>query len=178
MTPIDSLMSGRREVKALVTDGDQRAALAVTRSLGRRGVSVLVGEEQPASLASASKYCVRHVTYPSPYRDPAAFDRFLLQFLEQERVDVVIPIADVTTYAMARNSRALARQSAVAAPPFEAFDFVSDKSKVLQRAAASGIRIPRTHFVDGIANLNAVVAQVEYPAVVKPARSRIPTHRG
>ena len=56
-------------MKALVTDGDQRPALAIVRSLGRRGVSVLVGAEHAVSLASSSKYCVRHVTYPSPELD-------------------------------------------------------------------------------------------------------------
>ena len=65
-------------MKAFVTDGNERSALAITRSLGRRGVSVLVGAEQPASLASSSRYCARHVTYPSPYRHPDAFRRFLL----------------------------------------------------------------------------------------------------
>ena len=64
----EDFMRGR--MTAFVTDGDQRPALAITRSLGQRGVSVLVGAEQPVSLASASKYCVRHVTYPSPYRHP------------------------------------------------------------------------------------------------------------
>ncbi len=63
-----------RPLTAFVTDGDQRPALAITRSLGRRGVAVVVGSERPHSLASASKYCARHVTYPSPIRHPGAFE--------------------------------------------------------------------------------------------------------
>ena len=59
-----------------VTDGDQRPALAIVRTLGRRGLRVIVGEDRPASLASSSKYCVRHITYPSPYRDRSAFEQF------------------------------------------------------------------------------------------------------
>ena len=51
-------------MKVLVTDGRQRPALAIVRSLGRRGVPVLVGAEAPTSLASSSKYCEGHVTYP------------------------------------------------------------------------------------------------------------------
>ena len=35
---------------AFVTDGDQRPALALTRSLGRRGICVLVGAEQSDRL--------------------------------------------------------------------------------------------------------------------------------
>jgi predicted ATP-grasp superfamily ATP-dependent carboligase len=165
-------------MKAFVTDGDQRAALAITRSLGRRDVSVLVGAEQSVSLASSSKYCVRHVTYPSPYRHPEAFDRFLLDFVERKRVDIVVPVTDVTTYLLARNRDAVEQHCAVAAPPFEAFDLVADKSRLLQRAARCGIAIPRTHVVDGVPGLKAVLTQIEYPAVVKPVRSRIPTDLG
>ena len=36
---------------------------------------MIVGGERPASLASASRYCARHVIYPSPYHDRDAFER-------------------------------------------------------------------------------------------------------
>lgn len=167
-----------RRRTAFVTDGDQRPALAITRSLGRRGVAVMVGAEQSASLASASKYCVRHVTYPSPNQHPEAFERFLIDFVQREPVDVVLPVTDVTTHLVARNWPALGRHTAAPAPPFDAFDFVADKWRLLQRASECGIPIPRTHFVDGRAGLQPLISQVEYPAVVKPVRSRIRTDAG
>jgi len=49
-------------MNVLVTDGDQRSALAITRSLGRRGVNVIVGEESDRCLASSSRYCTRRIT--------------------------------------------------------------------------------------------------------------------
>jgi len=164
-------------MRAFVTDGNERPALAITRSLGRRGVSVLVGADGPVSLASTSRYCAGHVAYPSPYRHPEAFDRFLLDLVERERIDVIVPVTDVTTHAVARNQAALGRHSAVAAPPLEAFDAVTDKWSLLQRAARCGIPIPRTHFVDGAGSLKPLLARLEYPAVVKPVRSRIRTDR-
>jgi predicted ATP-grasp superfamily ATP-dependent carboligase len=165
-------------MKAFVTDGDERPALAITRSLGRRGVSVLVGEEHPVSLASSSKYCVRHVTYPSPYRDPEAFRHFLIGFIKREKVDVIVPVTDVTTHSISLNQEELKGHSAIAAPPFGAFEFVANKWGLLQHAAKCGIPIPRTDFVDGITGLKDQVDQLEYPAVVKPVRSRILTNRG
>ena len=167
-----------RGMNAFVTDGDQRPALAIVRSLGRRGISVLVGEERPTSLASSSRYCSRHVTYPSPYRHPEAFEQFMLGLVARERVDVVIPVTDVTTHSIALNQDTLGRHSALATPPFDAFDLVADKHALLQRAARCGIAVPRTHVVDGIAGLKDLVDHVEYPAVVKPIRSRIRTDRG
>ena len=161
-----------------VTDGHQRPALAIVRSLGRRGIRVLVGEERAVSLASVSRYCARHVTYPSPYRHPEAFGAWLSAFVRREHVDVVIPVSDVTTRRVSQHRAALARDSAVVVPSVEAFDALSDKWSLLQRAADCGIPIPRTHLVDGIAGLKDVVPRVDYPAVVKPTRSRILTDRG
>jgi predicted ATP-grasp superfamily ATP-dependent carboligase len=167
-----------KPMNALVMDGDQRPALAIVRSLGRRGVSVMVGEERSESLASASKYCRRHVTYPSPYRHPEAFAHFLSDFVAREGVDVVIPVSDVTTHCVSLQHASLQRHTAAAVPSFDAFDLVTDKWRLLQSAAACGIPVPRTHFVDGVGSLKEIVPHVEYPAVIKPSRSRVLTDRG
>jgi predicted ATP-grasp superfamily ATP-dependent carboligase len=55
---------------------------------------------------------------------------------------------------------------------------VANKWSLLQRASQCGIPIPRTHFVDRGAAMKALAAQIEYPAVVKPVRSRILTDAG
>ena len=166
------------EITVLVTDGDERPALAITRSLGRRNFRVLVGDERPVSLASASRYCAGHVTYPSPSRTPDAFARFLLDFVARERVSVVVPVTDVTTHEVACNRDALAPHATVAAPPLDAFELVTDKGALLQRAAGCGIPIPRTEFVNGLGGLKAIAGRVQYPAVIKPARSKVRTGAG
>jgi predicted ATP-grasp superfamily ATP-dependent carboligase len=163
---------------ALVTDGDQRPALAITRSLGRRGVDVIVGAEYPSSLASSSRYCSRHVTYPSPYTDPDGFETFLLDFVREHRVDVVLPVTDVTTWAVARHQEAILRHTSVAVAPLGAFELVTNKWSLLERAIGCGVPIPRTEFIASGAALEAVIERVQYPAVIKPVRSRTRTERG
>jgi predicted ATP-grasp superfamily ATP-dependent carboligase len=164
-------------MNVLVTDGNQRAALAITRSLGRR-MRVWVGEEQSGSLAAASRYCAREVIYPSPYTDPNGFEQFLLRFIEREPVDALMVASDVTTHIVSKNADAIRPHAAIAVPPFDAFECVTDKWRLLQRAASLDIPIPATHFVDGKAALAALLPRVEYPVVVKPTRSRIPTRAG
>lgn len=158
---------------AFVTDGDERPALAVARSLARLGVKVIVGASGPTSLASRSRACARHVTYPSPYQHPEQFDRFLLDFVRRERVGVVVPVTEVTTYLVSRNRRVLLPHAAVAAPSFEAFDAVADKTLLVDRAIAAGVPVPRTEFVNGVTALRGAMKHIEYPVVVKPFRSRI-----
>lgn len=165
-------------MKVLVTDGDQRPALAITRSLGKRGITVVVGEEQAHPLAAWSRYCARSITYPSAYREPEAFEQFITRVVTQERFDVVMPVTDVTTYAVARNQDAMRSYTALAVPPFDAFERLTDKASLLQRAQKCGIPTPRTHVVEGLSGLRAIQDEVMFPAVVKSTRSRIPTPNG
>jgi predicted ATP-grasp superfamily ATP-dependent carboligase len=165
-------------IQVLVTDGDQRPALAIVRTLGRRGIRVLVGADRPCSLASSSRYCHRHVTYPSPYVSRKAFDHFLLDFVRRERVGVLIPVTDVTMEAVCANQAELKRHCALTVPPAEAFELVTDKARLLQAAAGCGIPVPRTRVIGGPADLKTAIDGLRYPVVVKPFRSRIRTPRG
>ena len=167
-----------KPLTAFVTDGDQRPALAITRSLGRRGMAVVVGAQQPDSLASASKYCVRRVSYPSPLHQPDAFERWIVEFAERERIDVIMPVTDVTTHLVAKHAQALNRFSATAVPPFDAFEFVTDKTSLALLAAKCGVAVPRTLCVENRSVVKELLDQIQYPAVVKPSRSRIRTKSG
>ena len=165
-------------LRVFVTDGEQRPALAIVRSLARRGMSVIVGSEQQRCLASCSRYCSGHIVYPSPYRSPESFTRWLENFVASERIDVVLPVTDVTMHLVSRRASALAPFTALPVPPFDAFDFVSDKGELVEWAARCGVRTPRTEFVAGARDLTTVIDRVAYPAVVKPTRSRYLTPQG
>jgi predicted ATP-grasp superfamily ATP-dependent carboligase len=165
-------------MKVFVTDGRQRPALAIARSLGRRGVPVLVGAETPASLASSSRYCERHVTYPSPEQDQKAFDHFVLGFARRGEADVIVPVTDVAMAAITANQHALRHHCALACPPFSAFEAVTDKWSLVRRAREFAVPVPRTRFVDGLSDLRRVPDLADEPAVVKPIRSRVRTGAG
>ena len=160
---------------AFVTDGNQRAALAIVRALGRRGVTVVVGDDRPTSLSSESRYCARHVTYPSPERHPANFDAFLLDFVRREKIDVLLPVTDVTTRAVSSSQDALRQHCAVAVPPLASYELVTDKCALLRTALRAGIPVPRSVLVSGRGDLQQAMELIGYPAVIKPVRSRILT---
>lgn len=164
--------------KVFVTDGEQRPALAIVRSLARHGISVLAGSAQRVTLSSCSRYCGGAVVYPCPYGSPDAFTGWLEDFVKRERIDVVIPVTDVTMHLVSRNAGALGALTALSVPPFEAFDFISDKGRLVEWAAQCGVRTPRTEAVAGVRGLQTLIDRVSYPAVVKPVRSRYLTAAG
>jgi len=165
-------------MRALITDGEQRPALAIARSLGGRGIEVHVGTHLATSLASSSRYCSAHVTYPSPERDQKSFDRFVLAAARRGDFDVILPVTDVVMHAISANQDALRHHCALACPPFTAFEIATDKWALVQRAEACGVPVPRTRFIDGLPDLRRNLTRVEVPAVVKPTRSRVRTSDG
>src|SRR5438309_871005 len=89
-------------MSALVTPGNLRSALAVTRSLGRQSVAVTVADERSGSLAGASRYCHGSVRVPSLVRSGEAFISAIREELARGKHRVVVPADDVTLSRIAR----------------------------------------------------------------------------
>ena len=155
----------------LVTDGDERAALAVTRSLGRQGVRVVVGAETARSLAGASRHCTWTWQYPPPLLDPSRFVSSLVDAVGLLGITAIMPVTDATTQVLAEKRGQFRPSVTAMIPSLESYEMVSDKYRLMKLAQELEIPIPNTVFVpDG--NIAAVRDQVRaYPVVVKPGRS-------
>lgn len=164
-------------MRILVTDADNRSALAATRSLGRRGDVVVVAGERHPGLASASRYCSARASYPSPFKNPIGFVDAVAAAAREHAIDVIMPMTEVTTLLLTEHQNRLPDHCRL---PFAATDVVaqaSDKSHVLQLAQQLGVPTPRTTIVRSVSDANDL-AIGEYPVVVKPARSRVLTPSG
>lgn len=155
----------------LVTDGDERAALAVTRALGQQGIRVIVGAEIARPLAGASRCCAGTWQYPSPLSDPSQFISSLAEAVRRFEITAIMPITDATIQVLAGLRDRFRPSVTGAIPSLESYDLVSDKYRLMKLAHELGIPVPETVFVpDG--NIAAVLDQVRaYPVVVKPGRS-------
>ena len=163
-------------MRVLVTDGDNRAALAVTRSLGRAGHEVIVGAPQGWSLAQASRYCVARATYPDPVAEPDRFLEAAVELVAVHRADCIIPVADVTTFIVTSNRHRFEPNCAVPFADAAAIGRAADKIDILETAKRIGIPVPRSIVVkhaDQIPNHT-----IPFPLVIKPWRSRIRTEQG
>ncbi|MGE3507399.1 MAG: ATP-grasp domain-containing protein [Vicinamibacterales bacterium] len=161
----------------LVTDGDQRSALAAVRALGRAGYRVVVGESRERSLASCSKYCWKPAYYPSPYESEARFVDAIVDAARQHGVDLVLPMTDITSAILADRRDALPASTRLAAPDADTFWRASDKIALHALAASLGVPSPTTHVVNPPV-LPHTLDDVRYPCIVKPGRSRLKTPSG
>jgi len=121
-------------MNAIVLDGEQRAALAVTRSLGRRGVKVFVGSEKGPSLASCSRYCANSFIYPSPYSDPSGFLQSLVGFAKSCGDTVLFPITDVTLTEILLHKGILPENLRVPFDSYEKYIQLTDKINLFRMA--------------------------------------------
>jgi predicted ATP-grasp superfamily ATP-dependent carboligase len=160
-------------MSALVTPGNLRSALAVTRSLGRQGVAVTVADEHRRSLAGASRYCRNPIRVPSPAQFPEAFVDAILREVDRGKHRVLIPTDDI---ALSLLSQARARFDGLAVLPFpdaEIVQLAHDKGALMSLAEEKGVPVPRTLVVREPADLERAIQHVGFPAVVKARVSRL-----
>lgn len=155
----------------LVTDGEQRAALAVVRSLGRAGHTVYVCSSRGRSLAGASRYCRRELRVSDALADPAVFRENVARLVRTLSVDVLLPVSEAAMHALLPVRRCLAP----ATLPFgehEGFRRICDKRLVLEAAPQFGIAVPEQWTLCCRGALERVDPEaLRYPLVIKPSRS-------
>ena len=158
--------------RILVTDGDERSALAVVRSLGRAGHTVLVGARRAASLAGASRFAAIRELLPDPLAAPDEFANAAGQVVRAHRCEFVVPVTDASVLALLARPDALL-PARIPMPPLDSFRRISDKAAVAETATALGIRIPRQVQVASPRDVasTATTAGLRPPLVLKPARS-------
>jgi predicted ATP-grasp superfamily ATP-dependent carboligase len=161
-------------MSVLVTPGNLRSSLAVTRSLGRRGVGVTVADERRRTLAGASRHCRGSVQTPSPALAGDAFVRAIKHQVERARHRVVIPTDDVTLSLLSEARSQLDGLTVLPFPDAELVRMAHDKGALMTLAEEKGVPIPRTVVVREPADLEKAIRHVGLPAVVKARVSRLP----
>lgn len=160
-------------MKVLVTDGDNRAALAIVRSIGQKGHEIIVGEVHQPSLASSSKYCQEQFIYPDPAEAGPEFIKTLQQKIVERAVDVVLPVSEITTCLVTENKKSFEKYCHIPFPDLEAVERAANKYEVIQAAQQLGIAVPRTYFIHDPDQVDLLSDDWTFPVVIKPCRSRI-----
>jgi predicted ATP-grasp superfamily ATP-dependent carboligase len=154
----------------IVTDGEQRAALAVVRSLGDK-YRCVVTATSPSSLTGGSRFSSRSVVVPDALARPDDFAEAIVTLAADEQAAIVLPITEPSMLAILGVRSRLA-PALVPFPDLLAFKALTDKQRLLEEACKLGIAVPAQQIVPSRAvaatmDFNAV----RYPVVLKPSRS-------
>jgi predicted ATP-grasp superfamily ATP-dependent carboligase/protein-tyrosine-phosphatase len=161
-----------RSRKVLVLGKDTRAFLSVVRSLGRQRLHVHVGWCDPGAAAARSRYVSALHEIPPPAPGHLAWRDRLLEMLEREHFDLVIPCNDPSILPLQLHRQQFA--------PFVdsiylldelAFRIAFDKVESYELARSLGIAVPRRVRVSRLDDLAAALSSFSLPMVVKPRAS-------
>ncbi len=161
-------------MRAILTFARGWNALAAARSLGRRGIEVIAGDEYAFSPTSFSKHTIASFLYPNPDRDPEAFLARLEEIIHQYAVagqEYVLMPFHKETYHIARNRARFEPLIKMAIPTIEQIRQVDDKGSLARMCQQRGTPIPQTVVADSAAEFRAAAETFAYPAFVKVRRS-------
>lgn len=161
-------MTGRARV--LVTDGEQRAALAIVRALGRAGHELVVCAFADRSLAGASRFASTEVTVPDPATGAEGYAEAVRALVARARLDVVIPVTDASCLALLP-ARGHLSGALVLGPSADSFRRISDKRAVRCAAADIGAFVPEQIVLERPGDAATDIPEELFPLVVKPSRS-------
>jgi len=162
----------------LVTDGDTRQALAATRSLGRFGHFVVNVSDRYPSLAGASRYSSIAERCPIPADDPEAFLAAIIELAGRQRIDVVLPMTEISTLLLTRHRDCLPSNCRLPYPSYDSVRRASNKAECLELARSLGVPVPESRTVSSPAAAQDAIDALQFPVVIKPACSRVLTAAG
>ena len=154
----------------LVTDPEQRAALAAVRALHRAGYRVVtLGESK--GLAGVSRAVAKaHLCQPQSLADAGRYVEAIREVVTSEQVRVLLPITDRASRILLGSELELS--CAIAGPSAAAYAAASDKEHLLSMAESRGIRVPRQITLVSPDASHELESLAEHaPAVIKPTRS-------
>ena len=162
-----------RENTILVLDGEQRASLAITRSLGRKKLSIIVGSEKSEPLSGASRYCSQYFQYTSPYKSQHKFLEDIIRVINDNRVILLIPVTDISMYTVLKNIKEFPSYLGIPFASFEKYQLASNKIWLIKKAMELNIPVPASIFIDD--KSTEIPCELNYPVVLKPVSSMIQT---
>lgn len=157
--------------KVLVLDANQRSALAVIRSMGRRGMHVIAGDHVSAPIGGASRYAAATVQYANPAEHPTRFAEQIAALVGRLDIGVVMPATDLTTMLLVSQPEVI-HPARLAAPPALSYEALTDKRALVELAGTIDVAVPGTRVARNAAEIREAAEEFGYPLVLKPARSR------
>jgi predicted ATP-grasp superfamily ATP-dependent carboligase len=157
----------------LVTDAGRGSAIAIIRSLGRRGWRVIAADSDPRSPGFRSRYAAERLCYPPPETAPRDLVATLLRVARDRQVDLIIPVTDAVILPLSESRAEFEAVCAVAMPDAAALEVVTNKLKTLELAERLGVPTPRTALVNTVQEAAERGPALGWPVVLKPQNSRL-----
>ena len=155
--------------RVLLTDGAMRRTLAAARALAATGHRVTVGEDSRFNTTFFSRHCHQRLLYPSPRQQPEAFIDFLVDHLNRNPYDCLLPMESDTLDLILCHRARVESLTRLPFVPLERYLLFRDKRRSTQLADQLGIPQPATAFPTSPQRVVEACRPLGgYPLIIKP----------
>lgn len=167
-----ALVDQNKPLKVFITDANYSHTLGAIRILGIKGIYIIAGSSYKYAQGFYSKYCKERIIYPNPSNE-GAFIQFILKYIKNNKIDVLLPISYLTTTTLSKYKAELCKYTKLPIADYESMEIASNKYKTLEMAKKLGIKIPKVYnHNENINNFPVVVKRVKEPSNIRYINSQ------
>ena len=157
--------------RVLITDAEYRSVLATCRGLAAAGYRVSTVAEGRFALGHWARFSEERITLAGAQNDPEGYIERLSQVLRRGEYDLLMPGSELSLVPISERRDLIEPYARLGLPPHQDVLCALSKPLLSRRAAAVGLRPPRS--VDCSSDEEALAAAqgLEFPLLVKPAHS-------
>jgi predicted ATP-grasp superfamily ATP-dependent carboligase len=160
-----------RRPRVLITDAEERGALAASRGLQSAGYDVGAAASRRLAVGHWSRSCSERVRLPDPREDPRTYVERLAREVNRGTYDVVLPGSEASLIPISEHREVLEPHVLLGLPTHETVLRSMDKTLLLTEAASAGLAPPPSLVCVSVEQASAAAQELGYPVVVKPHRS-------
>lgn len=155
----------------MLLDGETRATLGIVRSLGRRGVPIVVGCNHPLGRSAFSKYAQKHFVYPKD-GELTEIHSIIIEQVRHLRPDILMPVFEQSWQVVNSFYEEYANFTAIVPNPGPKISVtLSDKGSLADYAEKYGVPIPKTYRPATVKDALALNSSLPFPVLLKPKRN-------
>ena len=162
----------------LVTNGEERAALAACRALHDHGYAVDAVAGRRLAATHWSRACERRLFAVDARSDRSAFADALAELLSERDYAVLLPGSDAALLAISEFRDRLEPRVRIGLPEHDAVMRCLTKGPLLKASRAAGIPAPNTEVCDSADEATRAARRFGFPVLIKPWASVNPDHGG
>jgi D-aspartate ligase len=156
----------KEKIGAVVTGGDFQG-LGVLRTLGRKGIPVLLLDSDRC-IGRYSRFTNKFIESPHP-AEPEPYLDFLIHVAKKENIQgwVIFPNSDEAVCVLSKYKNILKEFYRVPTPCWEVIQYAYIKENTYQVAEKHGMLIPKTYYPKSLSELTEL--KLQFPVVMKPS---------
>jgi predicted ATP-grasp superfamily ATP-dependent carboligase len=152
--------------------GNLRCSLTLAREMAAAGHEMHCGVDELSPYLFASRAIGNAFQHANPVAEPQrALARIGAYLAAHPEVDTVMPISEMTTRLIVRNSAMFAGRARIAAVSEDVLETCVDKEGMFQLCERIGVPVAAREIAVDYASLAAAVQRIGRPSIVKPVDS-------